>query len=269
MPRRWLGLISVPSSVPRQFERAATALEPLILGPRWIVSALLAGIVPLGLGLLVGSSAHQIVSGMLGFLLLLPALRRDDTLRAVGVVALLFAGHSMLAITVSRYWPTTAAAAFPDGAEYFDKNLYWIRTGIDPEYVIANWVPAHFQLLGAMLLFTALSLGLAPLWQGFHEVDLMNHYVGRLLATSDGSPISLLLGWHPWSVCRGICYTMLVVEMGSLSLEGMLGRRLSTGRRRRIRWSIAAVFFFLDCLLKYAALDFVRLHLAAHLVASR
>ncbi len=268
MPRRWLGLIPVPRLVATQLERAANDLEPFIVGHRWFISAFIAGVIPLLIALAVGSAVHQIASGMLGFLLLLPALRRDDSFRAVGIVALLFVSHSVVAIAASRYWPTATAAAFPGGAEYFDKNLYWIRTGIDPEYIAGNWVPAHFQLLGAMLFFTIMSLGLAPLWQGFHEVDLMNHYVGRLLATSDGSPMSFLFGWHPWSVCRGICYTLLVVEMGSLSLEGLLGKPLSTRRRRLTRWSIAAAFFCFDCLLKYFALDFVRNQLAAHLLSA-
>lgn len=190
----------------------------------------------------------------------------DDEKRGLGIVAVAFGAHSLCAILLAYHAPERAAACMPSGAAYFAKQLHWIKTGEDPEYVVANWLPAHFQLLGAMILFTYLSLGFLPFVQGFFEVDLMNYYVGRLLAGSDGSPVSLLLGWHPWSVLRGICYALLAYEVASLSLQRLTGRPLSPSKRRMARMGAAGAFFALDCVVKYATTEAVRGALSSHLV---
>jgi len=245
---------------------AAGAAGFAIDNKRWPLAGALVGCVPLAVGFALGTAFHQVLSAFGGLLLLLAAARQGRTKVGIAAVAWAFVSHSILAILLSRFWPTRAAACFPEGATYWVKQLHWIVSGHDPEYVMANWLPAHFQLLGAMVLFTYVSLGLATMLQGFYEVDLMNYYVGRLLASSDGSPLSLLLGWHPWSVLRGVCYTVLMFEVASWSLSRLTGRELSTVAARRWRWGIAGVFFALDCIVKLGATEAVRSTLAAHLV---
>ncbi len=245
---------------------AAGAAGFAIDNKRWPLAGALVGCVPLAVGFALGTAFHQVLSAFGGLLLLLAAARQGRAKVGIAAVAWAFVSHSILAILLSRFWPTRAAACFPEGATYWVKQLHWIVSGHDPEYVMANWLPAHFQLLGAMVLFTYVSLGLATMLQGFYEVDLMNYYVGRLLASSDGSPLSLLLGWHPWSVLRGVCYTVLMFEVASWSLSRLTGRELSTVAARRWRWGIAGVFFALDCIVKLGATEAVRSTLAAHLV---
>jgi hypothetical protein len=117
----------------------------------------------------------------------------------------------------------------------------------------------------AMALFTYTSLGFIPLWQGFYEVDLMNFYVGQLLAHSSSPWSALILGWHPWSLCRAAGYFFLTFEVTSVSFERLTGRQMSTPGSRRLRWAAGISFLLLDGATKYLLLDAVRKSLAENL----
>lgn len=224
----------------------------------WIVWSALAGALPLLLAWPLGVWWHQLVAGVVVWALFLPAVVKDDTARGVGVLAVGFAAHCATAIALSAVYGAAVSGLFPDADAYWAQQQVWIRTGVDPEYVVANWGPAHFQLLAAMVVFAALSLGLTPLVQGMHEVDLMNYYVGNLVQGSTSTSTALLLGWHPWSVMRGLCYLFLTFEVASAVLSWWSGTSLSTTTRRRWRWALGLCFFSLDGLLKLFLLPGVR-----------
>jgi hypothetical protein len=180
-------------------------------------------------------------------------------------VGVAFAAHSVLVIGLAALDPVGLAVIFPDGEAYWEQSREWIVSGASREYQPGWWLPAHFQLLAAMAAFTYTSLGLISLWQGFHEVDLMNFYVGALLAHSRHPGVALTVGWHPWSVCRGLGYLVLTFEVASFSLQRLTGVPLSpTGRRWR-RWLAGLALLLLDGLLKYTLLEPVRQVLAANL----
>lgn len=193
-------------------------------------------------------------------------MREDRTGKGVATIGVAFLAHCLLAISLTATYPEASAACLPDGAAYWESSRTWITSGHDPEYEPRNWVPAHLQLLVVMIAFSYLSLGLAPFTQGFYQVDLMNYYVGRLVAGSSSGGVAMGLGWHTWSVMRGLCYTVLVFEVASWSFSRLTGRELSTPTRRRWRWGIALGFFLLDCLLKYFMLEPVRGQLEANLI---
>jgi hypothetical protein len=163
--------------------------------------------------------------------------------------------------------PEQLAVILPEGAEYWDKSRHWIATGINPEYDVSYWVGAHAQLSLAVGFLTYTSLGMVTLWHGLHEVDLMNFYVGQLIVHSENPWIALGLGWHPWSVCRGLGFLLLTFEVASLSLSRMTGLPLSTPRRRLMRWSGAVLFLLLDAGIKFFALDYVRGLLADNVIS--
>lgn len=265
MKRRWLLFAGLPRSVADAAWSFAGAGAGVVESRWWWVAAAAAGMLPLLACAPFGASAHQIVSAFALTPLLLGAARIDRSARGVAALLLAYAAHTATAITLSFHAPDLAGPCMPGGEEYWAKQLVWIRTGEDPEYVLANWVPAHFQLFGVVVALSYLSLGAMPLIRGFYEVDLMNYYVGRLLAASDDSWWPLFVGWHPWSVMRGICYSLLIYEVTSLSLSRLTGRELSTTRKRHARWIGAAGFFAADCVVKYVTLDVVRGTLAAHL----
>ena len=110
----------------------------------------------------------------------------------------------------------------------------------------------------AVVLFSYTSLGLIPLWQGLYEVDLMNFYVGSLLARAEAPGPGLMLAWHPWSICRGLGYLVLTYELTRLSFARLTGLNPGTAFSIRRRWAVGISFLLLDAVLKYLCLEPVR-----------
>ncbi|MGE0707000.1 MAG: hypothetical protein AB7N76_02585 [Planctomycetota bacterium] len=242
--------------------------EPAQGWRRWgfVPVALLTGVLPLLLGAALGRPIHQALTALLLFALFLSALRSQRLGAAVATVGLVFLGHSVLAIALSAAFPERMAACLPGGADYWEQQRIWITTGVNDEYLVANWLPFHAQLFAAMVVLSYLSLGLLPFYQGFYEVDLMNYYVGQLVTRSDSLGVALGLGWHPWSVCRGLCYVALALVVGQASLARMCGRPLGTPRARGALWGAAVLFFLLDCWVKFLATEAVRSALQRNLL---
>ncbi len=205
-----------------------------------------------------GVAGHQFVSAALLTLVCLALARRDSALKAVAAISTVFLCHSVLVIGLVRYDHETAQALLPGGAAYWEKQIRWIETGRDPEYELSAWVPAHCTLLAGTTLFSCTSLGLITFLEGLHQVDLMNYYNGRLLAASSSPSISLALGWHIWSLLRGVGYVVLTFELVSVSLQWLSGVRLSTTRKRVLRWGVGLAFLMLDGIVKYVMLETVR-----------
>jgi hypothetical protein len=154
----------------------------------------------------------------------------------------------------------------PGAAGYWDKTWHWVRTGEDvAEYRWADWLPAHLLLLVVVPALAYPSLGLVPFAAGLQQVDLMNFYVGQLARVSDRPALAVLLGWHPWSVLRGLAYTVLVFEAASWALARVTGRPLSTPRRRAARWALGLGLAVADALAKYSLAPVVRDQLFANL----
>jgi hypothetical protein len=184
----------------------------------------------------------------------------------LAIVAIAFATHAVLAIAVAYYHPAAAAACMPGAESYWQRQQTWITRGEDPEYQVAHWLPAQAQLLVAMIALAATSLGAIPFAEGFYQVDLMNFYNGRLLSISLDPWLAAALGWHSWSIARGICYALLVFEVSSASLAWWIGTACSTPARRAWRWAGALSCFMGDVLLKLALLEPVRAGLANNIV---
>jgi hypothetical protein len=267
----WIGPLEAPVAWRRHAWRMAGLTTSWLEGPRWWLAAACAGTVPLLLAFGLAASggpalaAHQPISAVVLFFLLLAAVRGERPVRGTGALAVGFAAHSAAAIGLTLLDPASAASILPDGEAYWRAQEAWITTGADPEYDPANWVPAHLQLLVGIVALSFVSFGLVALMQGMYEVDLMNCYVGHLLARSDAPSVSLALGWHPWSVLRGLCYVVLVYEVASWSLSRFTGRPLADPAARRRRWALALALFAADGLVKITLLEPVRAGLAAHI----
>jgi hypothetical protein len=263
---RWLWLFALPYALRKQILTVPCRLTRW-LGPAWAwagVGAIL-GAVPVGIDLLLGTYSSWLVSPVLVFPLLLGAAARDRTLRGIALLAGMGVAHSVATITLAALAPAYWAELLPEGAAYWERSRHWILTGESEEYQLSWWLPGHLQLLAAVVGFAYLSLGLTPLWQGLYELDLMNYYVSQLLVSSADPATALLLGWHPWSVCRGIGFLFLTFELTSFSLERMTATPLSTRRKRLGRWVVGLSFLAGDMLIKYLALEPVRQLLAGGL----
>jgi hypothetical protein len=197
--------------------------------------------------------------------LLLAAIVRDATLRGVGVMAVVFLGHSIVVIGIVAWHAEQLGEFMAAGLAYWDESREWICTGRSPEYDVSFWLPAHFQLLGAMALFTYLSFGLATFWHGLFEVDRMNCYVGQLLLHSQNPWLAIAAGWHPWSLCRGLGYLFITFEVASLSFARLTGVQVSNSRKRLGRWLVGLAFLAADGLIKYFSMESIREVLAENL----
>ena len=199
-------------------------------------------------------------SALLLALFCLSCARVNADTKGCAAIAAAFVSHSMLAIALGVRDPQSIAPLLPGSEDYWQKQLTWIRSGIDPEYQLAAWVPAHLQLLAGMLLFCSTSLGTLTFYRGFIEVDLMNYYNSQVLLQC-GDLRALLFGWHPWSILRGAGYVLLSFELISLTLQWITGRATSSPERRIRRWVAALSFLLADGIVKYTLMEPVRAEL--------
>ena len=166
--------------------------------------------------------------------------------------------HSGLVILWTALDPELMVHVTPSGAAYWEESREWILTGENPEYELQSWLPAHLQLLGGVVILNVLTLGGATLVGGIEQIDMMNYYVGQLLTHSSAPLVSATLGWHPWSVCRGIGYLFITFETVSLSLGQLAGQNFSKLPTRQLRWGIGLSFIVLDGIVKWSCMEHVR-----------
>jgi hypothetical protein len=235
--------------------------------PRWLGLGVALGAVPVLVDHAGGLPISHTATALLGLPLLLAAAARDRLHPGLTCLAIVFLVHSATVIGLAALDPDRLAAVFPDGRDYWEETQHWIATGESVRYDLGWWAPVHVQLTVVMLLWGYLSLGLVPLLQGLHEIDLMNFYVGRLLAQAPAPGAGLLLAWHPWSLCRGVGFLFLTYEVASFSLARLTGEPLSPWRRRRLRWLGGLGFLLLDAVVKWLASDAVRQVLAGQLAS--
>jgi hypothetical protein len=231
-----------------------------------VPTALLVGILPFIVSYGFGMLGHQAVSALALTLCCLPYVRQDAWIQGLSLIALAFAAHCAVVITLAQIDPQGVAVVLPDGEAYWHKQLLWITTGDDPEYHWANWVPAHVRLLGGTTLYSYTSLGALTFYEGFYEVDLMNFYTAQLLRQSSSQPLALATGWHIWSCLRGLGYLFITYEVMSLALQHLLRLPLSTWPRRRWRWGMGMALILADALAKAILLEPVRSTLYTNLL---
>ncbi len=263
--RYWVWPCRLGASTARELLRAAHFAEPLVCGLRWLPISIVAGAIPILIAYGLDTSFHQTLTGLLLVPLLLACVVQDRCVRGIAIIVMVIGVHSAIAIALSATVPERAAIILDGSIPYWEKTRHWIVTGDDPEYRWRTWLPAHLQLVVGVPLTGYLSLGAIPLGVGIREVDLMNFYVGRLIATSKHPGIALACGWHPWSIARGLGYAVLLFEVVSWSLSRMIHTPLSTRKRRKYRWAIGLTLAMLDAALKLWLSPYIRDALFANL----
>ena len=255
----WIWPFRFSVKLRRQLDWLSLRLDGWFQYPvRVLIACVLIGCLPVGASVLLKTPVDRPLPALTLTPLLIAAARRDSVFLGLGVMAVVFVSHCAAMIWVTAKTPQVLGSIFPDGAEYWVESRHWIVTGQNPEYELKTWVPAHFLLAVSGALLTYASLGFVLIWEGLFQVDLMNVYVGNLVTQSESVPLALALGWHPWSVCRGVGFLLIGYEVCSFSLERLIGIPLSTRRRRMIRWSFGLGFLILDGTIKYFLLDTVQ-----------
>lgn len=263
----WIWPLRSPAAVGhpllRGAERSGGAFASV---PRCLLAGVLVGAVPPLLAYALSLPVAHVLTALLLVCLLAAAAVRDTTAGAVGVVAVAIVAQSAVNVSLAAADPEGLAAVLPSGRAYWEESRHWIVTGENPEYELRSWLPAHVQLLGGITLLSYVSFGLTPLVLGLEQVDMMNYYVGRLVANSESPWLAVAVGWHPWSLLRGIGCVILLFEVLSLSFERLTATQFSTRRRRLARWTAGIAFLVLDGVVKYTCMEPVRTVLEENLI---
>lgn len=233
---------------------------------RLFAIAAIVGVFPLLAAKIGGWTQHQIASALLMLPFFWSLVLQKRFVAGVMFFAAVYIFHGIVSIWLTVQNPSEMSQFFPGGEAYWQQTLTWIKTGVDPEYEPRNWLPEHCLLLVGVAIFSVATLGLVPFHQGFFETDLMNFYVGNLLAISENDTTALLAGWHAWSVMRGICYSIIVFEMVSWTVEKLTETELSSPSDRRKRLLLGLFFFLADVALKFFITENVRQVLSQNLV---
>lgn len=170
------------------------------------------------------SHLHQPLVGLLLAPILIGCLVRGRTGLAFWAIALTVASHSGIAIWLSATDAGRTGGILQGSEAYWEHTRHWIVTGTDPEYDWRRFIPAHLLLVGLVLVGGYFTLSALPLMVGIRELDLMNFYVGRLIAEGNDPLAAVVWGWHPWSFIRGLSYSLLLVCATSRSLARITGR---------------------------------------------
>ena len=257
----------VPARAARFVDLASGWATPLVSsGWWWILGAVVAGIVPLIISYGLRVPGHQVAEAALLFPLFLASVRQALPGKALLILVTAFVAHSAGVILLSERDATRIAPLLP-GAEWFwTESLAWIESGHDSEYEVARWLPKHMLLFCAVVVLAYCSLGLTVLVRGFYEVDLMNYYVGRLIAQSSHTHTALIYGWHVWSLVRGIGCSLVIYEIVSLSFSALVGADRGRERGRRLRLCAGVGLLVVDGVLKFLLLDTVQARLQANLL---
>ena len=253
----WIWPLRLPVSARRATYDFAGLAQSFCEGWRWLPASIVAGTIPFLVSYATGARGHQLISALLLMMLCLACARRDDWRKGLGVMAVAYIAHCAVVIALSYADPSRVAPLLPGAEDYWHKQIGWIQTGMDPEYQLSAWVPAHLKLLGGAVLFSYTSLGSIIFYQGFYEVDLMNFYNAQLMAQSSNQALSLALGWHVWSWLRGLGYLFIAFEIISFSLRRMTGMN-GDGSLRWRRFAVGLAFLLADGLVKVIMLEPVR-----------
>jgi hypothetical protein len=192
------------------------------------------------LGLAIGSRwLLPLLNTAPAYAALVVLLRRGQRDRAV-VAMLVWAGCLAVCGTLAfRLWPAPVDAIVLNGPAYRDEMFHWVRTGEGAEGDPARFLPQHVLHLAA---FVALSLATASAVSIFMGAVLMNYmdfYVAALVRAGAPAWPTLLIGWHPWALCRVAAFCIL----GAVLAEPVLARLRRVpyaGLRASRRWLVIA-----------------------------
>ena len=161
------------------------------------------------------------------------ALRRGDLRLAVARMLLWALTMGACAMLMSYARPSATATLFLRGDAYRAEMFEWVLTGRGAESTPSQFIP---QQLGQAAIFTGLAIatgGALAMPMGAVLMNYMGHYVGTLASQSRHPAVTMIFGWHPWSIIRIISFVILGVVLSvpvlsrvtSVSIDRCTARR--------------------------------------------
>ncbi len=265
--RYWIWPIRLPHSASVRFDDWLGQQSSRITPSRVAIPlAVASGVIPFFLTYDSGIPIHQFITALAAFILFTAAVFRDDIKKAGFLLMLSIGTHSAAVLLAFANDPDADYALCHSSEEYWGETREWIRTGDSHVYEPEHWagIQAWTVVASGWSAYTTLSL--TSFLEAIKQLDMMNVYVGRLVAESEDPWVAVALGWHAWSICRAIGLFLLSYECVGLSLERLVARPLSTRRRRYIRWTVGFAMLTADAILKLWLPETVRSILCENLV---
>jgi len=145
--------------------------------------------------------------------LMVLALRRGDLRLAIARMLLWALTMGVCAMLMSYARPSATDTLFLRGDAYRAEMFAWVLTGQGAESTPSQFIP---QQLGQAAIFSGVALltaGVLAMPMGAALMNYMGHYVGTLAAQSRHPALTMVLGWHPWSIIRIVCFVILGVVL--------------------------------------------------------
>jgi hypothetical protein len=143
------------------------------------------------------------------------ALRRGELRLGIGRMLLWALTMGVCAMLMSYARPAATDTLFLRGGAYRAEMFEWLLTGRGAESTPSQFIP---QQLAQAAIFTGLAIvtaGALAMPMGAVLMNYMGHYVGTLAAQSRHPALTMILGWHPWSVIRIVSFVVLGVVLSA------------------------------------------------------
>jgi hypothetical protein len=167
------------------------------------------------------------------------AVKHGNVRLAVARMLLWALAMGVCATLLSYARPAATDELFIRGRAYRAEMFAWVLTGRGAESTPSQFIPAQ---LGQAAVFTGLTLasgGVLSMPMGALLMNYMGHYVGALASQSARPALTMVLGWHPWSVIRIVSFVVLGVVLSMPVLSRLL--------RFRVDWSAARPLALAAC----------------------
>ncbi len=204
-------------------------------------SLVLATVVSYAAGWTIGRPALvPVLNTLASFPFMVAALRRGDLRLAVARMLLWALTMAVCATLLAYVQPWQAGHVFANGATYRDEMFRWVLTGRGAESTPSQFIPIHLRDAVLFCVLTLLTGGIGSMPMGAVLMNFMGTYVGSLAAASSRPALTMVLGWHPWSVIRVVSFVVIGVVLSEPLLSRMF--RFSTDVRtsRRLLASAGA-----------------------------
>ena len=157
------------------------------------------------------------------FPFMIDALRQGRIRVAIARMLVWAAALGVCAMLLSYARPQETGELFLHGAAYRVEMFTWVMTGQGAESRPSQFIPLHAR---DTAIFAGLAIGTAgalAMPMGAALMNYMGHYVGTLALHSARPALTMVLGWHPWSVIRIVSF----VAIGTIPALPLLARLLS------------------------------------------
>ena len=176
---------------------------------------------------------------------------RSGRLRLAVARMLVWALALAVCATLISYWqPFRTDALFLRGASYRSEMFSWVMTGHGAESDPARFLPLHARDAAIFVVVALATGGVLAMMMGAALMNYMGHYVGSLGAASARPALTMILGWHPWSVVRIVSFVTLGVVLSAPLLSKIFSFRFDW-RAARPLIGYAAAGLLVDVVMKW------------------